>query len=62
MINYKIHKPNIRTITTDLVHIIRTNLSILQNQPLSGGIVAKNLHISDNGSGELSLYGDFTIN
>jgi len=47
--------------TTDLVHIIRTNMAILQNQPLSGGIVAKNLHISDNGSGELSLSGDFTI-
>ncbi|GGE61803.1 hypothetical protein EV200_105152 [Pedobacter psychrotolerans] len=47
--------------TTDLVHAISANLAILQNQPLSGGIVAKNLHISDNGSGELSLYGDFTI-
>ena len=47
--------------TTDLVHTIRANLAILQNQPLSGGIVAKNLHISDNGSGELTLYGDLTI-
>ncbi|NTE03454.1 hypothetical protein G6M26_06855 [Agrobacterium tumefaciens] len=46
---------------TDLVQAISANLAIIQNQPLSGGIVAKNLHISDNGSGELSLYGDFTI-
>lgn len=35
--------------------------AMLQNQPLTGGIVAKNLRISDNGNGELSLYGDFTI-
>lgn len=35
--------------------------AVLQNQPLSGGIVARNLRISDNGSGELNLYGDFTI-
>ncbi|WP_316804704.1 hypothetical protein [Pedobacter nototheniae] len=35
--------------------------AILQSEPLTGGIVAKNLRITDNGSGELSLYGDFTI-
>jgi len=45
----------------DLINVFKTNISLLQNQPLSGGIVAKNLRISDNGSGELTLYGDFTI-
>ncbi|NTD95632.1 hypothetical protein G6M26_22750 [Agrobacterium tumefaciens] len=45
----------------DLIDVFKTNISLLQNQPLSGGIVAKNLRISDNGSGELTLYGDFTI-
>lgn len=44
-----------------LVNILKMRFAILQNQPLTGGIVAKNLHISDNGNGELSLYGDFTI-
>ncbi|GGE44251.1 hypothetical protein EV200_101258 [Pedobacter psychrotolerans] len=46
---------------TDLIDELKSNISLLQNQPLSGGIVAKNLRISDNGSGELTLYGDFTI-
>lgn len=45
----------------DLIDVFKTNISLLQNQPLSGGIVAKNLRISDNGSGELTLYGDFNI-
>ncbi|OWK71741.1 hypothetical protein [Pedobacter sp. AJM] len=45
----------------DLIDLFKTKISLLQNQALSGGIVAKNLHISDNGSGELTLYGDFTI-
>lgn len=45
----------------DLIDLFKTKISLLQNQALSGGIVAKSLHISDNGSGELTLYGDFTI-
>ena len=45
----------------DIIDFFKMNLALLQNQPLSGGIVAKNLRISDNGSGELTLYGDFTI-
>lgn len=36
----------------DLARSLRAKLSLLQSEPLSGGIVAKNLHISDNGSGE----------
>lgn len=44
-----------------LINILRMRFAVLQNQPLSGGIVARNLRISDNGSGELNLYGDFTI-
>jgi hypothetical protein len=44
-----------------IIDTFRMRFAILQNQPLTGGIVAKNLRISDNGSGELSLSGDFTI-
>lgn len=44
-----------------IIDTFRLSFAKLQNQPLTGGIVAKNLRISDNGSGELSLYGDFTI-
>jgi len=44
-----------------MINTLRMRLAILLNQPLTGGIVAKNLRISDNGNGELSLYGDFTI-
>lgn len=44
-----------------LINTLRMRFAVLQNQPLSGGIVARNLRISDNGSGELNLYGDFTI-
>ena len=44
-----------------LVNTLKMRFATLQNQPLTGGIVAKNLHITDNGTGELSLYGDFTI-
>nr|WP_315421274.1 hypothetical protein [uncultured Pedobacter sp.] len=44
-----------------LINTLKMHFALLQNQPLTGGIVAKNLRISDNGSGELSLYGDFTI-
>lgn len=35
----------------DIIDFFKMNLALLQNQPLSGGIVAKNLRISDNGSG-----------
>lgn len=45
----------------DLINAFRMRFAILQSQPLTGGIVARNLRITDNGSGELSLYGDFTI-
>ncbi len=45
----------------DVINTLRMRFVILQSQPLTGGIIAKNLRISDNGSGELSLYGDFTI-
>ena len=45
----------------DVINTLRMRFAILQSQPLTGGIIAKNLRISDNGSGELSLYGDFTI-
>ncbi|MCX2494026.1 hypothetical protein OQX63_11125 [Pedobacter sp. PF22-3] len=38
-----------------LINTLKSRFAILQSQPLSGGIVAKNLRISDNGSGELSL-------
>ncbi|RLJ77196.1 hypothetical protein [Pedobacter alluvionis] len=44
-----------------LINTLQMHFALLQNQPLTGGIVAKNLRITDNGSGELSLYGDFTI-
>lgn len=44
-----------------LINTLKSRFAILQSQPLTGGIVAKNLRITDNGSGELSLYGDFTI-
>lgn len=44
-----------------LISTLRMRFAILQSQPLTGGIVARNLRITDNGSGELSLYGDFTI-
>lgn len=44
-----------------LINTLKSRFAILQSQPLTGGIVAKNLRISDNGNGELSLYGDFTI-
>ena len=37
----------------DINDFFKMNLALLQNQPLSGGIVAKNLRISDNGSGNL---------
>jgi len=45
----------------DIINTLRAKLDVLQNQTLSGGIVARNLHISDNGSGELTLSGDITI-
>eukprot|EP01012_Entosiphon_sulcatum_P024985 TRINITY_DN30266_c0_g1_i1.p1 TRINITY_DN30266_c0_g1~~TRINITY_DN30266_c0_g1_i1.p1 ORF type:complete len:269 (-),score=0.50 TRINITY_DN30266_c0_g1_i1:513-1319(-) len=44
-----------------LINTLKSHFAILQSHPLTGGIVAKNLRISDNGNGELSLYGDFTI-
>lgn len=44
-----------------LVNTLKMRFATLQNQPLTGGIVAKNLRITDNGTGELSLHGDFTI-
>jgi len=47
--------------SSDIIDFFKVNLALLQSQPLTGGVVAKNLHISDNGSGELTLYGDFTI-
>ncbi|MFD2288810.1 hypothetical protein GJU39_05845 [Pedobacter petrophilus] len=52
---------NLIIMYANLIDVFKTNISMLQNQPLSGGIVAKNLRISDNGSGELTLYGDFNI-
>lgn len=50
-----------RLMENSLINILQMHFALLQSQPLTGGIVAKNLRISDNGSGELSLYGDFTI-
>lgn len=47
--------------SSDIIDFFKVNLAMLQSQPLTGGVVAKNLRISDNGSGELTLYGDFTI-
>jgi len=50
-----------RLMENSLINILQMHFALLQSQPLTGGIVAKNLRITDNGSGELSLYGDFTI-
>lgn len=40
---------------------LKSRIKTLENKKLSGGIVGRNLKISDNGMGELTLTGDFKI-
>lgn len=50
-----------RLMENSLINTLKMHFALSQNQPLTGGIVAKNLRITDNGSGELGLYSDFII-